>query len=234
VNEREHARIEELLAGYALRSLEGDDAAEADRLLADHVPTCAACRETLGAFARVAGDLALAAPVIEPPETLLPRLQRELEPRVRRFQPARLAAIAASVALVVVIGGVGLSQLGRDDVPLTQLSAQDLQQAVELSQREDARTTDLGAATEVSAPGLGHFFVYGTAVPAPAAGSVYRLWLIRGAEHRYLGDFVPSPGGDVVLRVDVDPSGWERVLVTMEPAGSEPSSPGQPAWQAAG
>jgi hypothetical protein len=67
VSDEDHGRIEELLAGYALRSLEGSDAADADRLLADHVPACAGCRQTLDAFVAIAGDLALDAPVLPPP-----------------------------------------------------------------------------------------------------------------------------------------------------------------------
>ena len=78
---QEHDRIDELLAGYALRSLTGEDAAEADRLLSQHVPDCARCRETLLALSDTVADLALAAEPIAPPETLLPRLHRELEPR---------------------------------------------------------------------------------------------------------------------------------------------------------
>ena len=37
----DHERIDELLAGYVLRRLSGEDAAEADQLLSDHVPSCA-------------------------------------------------------------------------------------------------------------------------------------------------------------------------------------------------
>ena len=37
-----HEAIEELLAGYVLRSLSGEDAARADHLLSDHVPQCPA------------------------------------------------------------------------------------------------------------------------------------------------------------------------------------------------
>jgi len=42
----DHERIDELLAGYVLLSLSGEDAAEADRILVDHVPSCATCRAT--------------------------------------------------------------------------------------------------------------------------------------------------------------------------------------------
>jgi predicted anti-sigma-YlaC factor YlaD len=54
----DHDRIEELLAGYVLRSLSGDDAREADRLLSEHVPSCPACRATLNDFQALMGEMA--------------------------------------------------------------------------------------------------------------------------------------------------------------------------------
>ena len=226
----DHASVEELLAGYALDGLTGEDAAHAQDLLDEHLPGCATCRSTLDAFHAVRGDLALTADPIPPPETLLPRLHRELEPRARRRNPARIVAVAASVVLVVGLGGTALTQLDTNGATLTQLSAQDLGQALELADRDDATTTDLGPATEVSAPGIDHFYVYSDDVPPPPAGNVYRLWLVRGDETRYVGDFVPAPDGSVVLRVNAEPDDWDRVLVTSEPAGSTPSTPGAPAW----
>ena len=52
----DHTAIEELLAGYVLRSLTGEDASEADRLLSDHVPICSLCRQTLAGFLGIAND----------------------------------------------------------------------------------------------------------------------------------------------------------------------------------
>ncbi|HSL12449.1 MAG TPA: anti-sigma factor [Actinomycetota bacterium] len=229
----EHARIEELLAGYALDGLAGEDAADAEALLEHHVPGCLTCRSTLRAFGAIRGDLGLVADPMSPPDTLLPRLHRELEPRARRRNPARLAAVAASIVLVVGLGGLGLTRLDGDGATLTQLSAADIGQALELAGREGATMNDIGPATEVSAPGMDHFYVYGETVPAPPPGEVYRMWLVRGEEFRYVGDFLPAPDGAVVLRVDADPDDWDRVVVTTETAGSAPTSPGATAWDAA-
>ena len=74
----DHEQIDELLAGYVLRSLSGEDAARADRLLSEHVPTCARCRATLADFQAIMADLALEAAPLAPPDALLPRLHREL------------------------------------------------------------------------------------------------------------------------------------------------------------
>ena len=75
----DHERIDELLAGYVLLSSLGEDAAEADRILAEHVPSCGRCRATLNELQAVSGDLALAAAPVDPPETLPPRIHRAID-----------------------------------------------------------------------------------------------------------------------------------------------------------
>ena len=51
-------------------------------------------------------------------------------------------------------------------------------------------------------------------------------------EVTYLGDFLPPPG-EMMLEVTVDRTRYDRLLVTVEPLGSTPSEPGEPAWGAA-
>jgi hypothetical protein len=75
-----HEAIEELLAGYVLRALSDEDAALADGLLLDYLPSCTGCRDTLATFQRIAADLALAVPAVAPPESLLLKLTQELGP----------------------------------------------------------------------------------------------------------------------------------------------------------
>src|SRR5207247_277132 len=72
----DHDRIEELLAGYVLLGLSGEDAVEADRLLSEHVPSCPRCRDAMAGFQAVGGDLALAVPPAQPPDLVLPRIRR--------------------------------------------------------------------------------------------------------------------------------------------------------------
>src|SRR5205814_7768874 len=80
-------RIEELLAGHALGALSGEDRARADRLLAEHVPTCDVCRAWPGKSLLISGDLALATPPVAPPEIQWRRLSKEViappTPRLR-------------------------------------------------------------------------------------------------------------------------------------------------------
>lgn len=233
-----HDAIDELLAGYVLRGLSGPDAAEADHLLTEHVPGCVQCKTTLEAFGAVAADLALATPAIRPPDTLLPRLHRELEPRsarggrAGRWSPARLVAAAAGFVLVLGAGGLAVTQLGGGNV--STLASADLQQALQFATQAGATTTDLGPAREIAAPGVEEFYIYGMHVAQPPAGSVYRLWVQSATETVHLGDFVPTPDGTVLLRVAIDPTAYDRVIVTVEPADSEASEPSEPAWEAAG
>src|SRR4029453_4436603 len=71
----DHVRIQELMAGYVLDGLSGEDAVEADRLLSEHVPSCPLCRDQLAGFQAVAGDLALAVSPAQPPDLLLPKIR---------------------------------------------------------------------------------------------------------------------------------------------------------------
>jgi anti-sigma-K factor RskA len=228
-----HEAIDELLAGYVLRGLSGPDAEEADRLLTEHAPGCATCRATLDAFGAVAADLALEAPSVRPPETLLPRLHREIESRrgaERRWSSRRLIAVAASVVLVVGIGGAAMTQLGGSNT----VAQADLQNVVNML-TSGGHATDLGQghAQEITAPGVRELYIYGDDVPMPPSGSVYRLWAVSRVGAEYLGEFVPGPDGLVVLRVDIDPATFEKLLVTVEPRGSQATTPGNAAWQAA-
>jgi anti-sigma-K factor RskA len=233
-----HDSIDELLSGYALRTLSGEDATEADRLLSEHVPSCAACRQTLDAFRAVTADLALDARPADPPETLLPRLHREMEPRgrrVARWQPARLVAAAAGLVFVVSLGGVALLQSGDGGVTggpqdFVTMRNGDIAEAVQFATKRDAQQTPMGQAMEYERPGVERFYVLGTEVPQPPTGMVYALWLVSGSETTLLGSFVPDPAtGLVVLRIDLDPTGVDTLFVTLEPAGATPVSPGPPA-----
>ena len=110
----DHERIEELLTGYALLALEGEDAAEADRLLSEHVPSCPTCREMLAGLRAVTGELALVPAPATPPDLTLARIHREMGhvpvPRRRR---AGMLALAASVVALVGLAGLSVSLGGR-------------------------------------------------------------------------------------------------------------------------
>lgn len=230
----DHDETDALLAGYVLGSLSGEDAAEVERLLSEHVPECDECRATLDAFQGLTGEIGMSAAPSAPPETLLPRLHRSLDGGRRRglpsWSPARL--VAAAAAAVVVVGAAGLVITQSGDAAQPQLLSQaDLAQVRDFKARPETQVVDLGEANELAAPGLEELYVMGQNVSEPPTGSTYRLWAVNGESATWLGDFTPS-NGVVVLRVAVDPMTVD-LLVTVEPIGSQPSEPGEPAWDAA-
>jgi hypothetical protein len=229
-----HDDVEELLAGYVLRSLSGEDAVEADRILTEHVPGCAECRATLDAFQAVAGDLALDAPVASPPDTLRARLRKELEPRGRaggRWTPGRIVAVAASVVLVAGIGGIALSQGGEGLVAGDGLARANLRDVANAATNPSATQHGLGQhATEIVSPATEKLYVYGADVPSPPAGTVYRLWAGSLDRAQYIGDFLPNEDGTVILEVTLPASSVGSLFVTVEAADSPPTVPGEPAW----
>jgi Anti-sigma-K factor rskA len=229
----DHEAIQELLAGYVLWSLSGDDAAEADRVLSEHVPGCDECRATLDAFHAVAGDLALDAPVVAPPDTLRARLQRELEPRVAsRWNAGRIVAIAASVVVVVGVGAVALTR-GGGGLANGQIAHAELRDIASAAVNPDTSREQLGGnATELVSPATEKLYVYGVGVSQPPPGMVYRLWTVSPdtQDATYIGDFLPADDGMLLLEITIPASSVGQLLVTIEPAGSEPTTPGQPAW----
>jgi hypothetical protein len=230
-------RADELLAGYALRSLSGDDATEADRLLSEHVPGCARCRQTLLAFSDTVADLALGVDPVAPPETLLPRLHRELEPRTARPAPGRWVAVASGVAAILVVGGLTVS-LGLRAGDL-QTSNDLLGDALAFSQRPDADMARLNTSgptelSAISAPDVDHFFLVGSQLPAAPAGFVYGVWLSdqSGIETVYAGSFLPA-SDTTVVRVPFDRFRFDVVFVTLEREGTVPNEPGDVIWEEA-
>lgn len=225
-----HERIEELLAGYVLRSLSGADAAEADLLLSDHVPGCRRCRESLDDFQRLSADLAFAAEPMAPPETLLPRLHHELEPQAPKRRPMQLFAVAAGVVAVVGLAGLTVSQSIR--ATNADVRADDLANAVGFATRDDARMVEVGPVQGISAPGENHFYVMGENVPSPPAGAVYRVWLVSGDAPKFVGDFLPE-AGDVFLSIPFDPSRYDDLWISIEPSDAPTGEPSSAEWWSA-
>jgi len=218
----DHGSIEELLAGHVLRSLTGADAAEADRLLTEHLPGCIECRTTLEDFRRLSGDMGLAAGPVTPPETLLPRVRRELDAGGARRRPLRFVAVAAGVAAVVGLASIGVSQNIRANN--ADVRADSMAEAAVLASRPDARMVDVGPMQELSAPGEEILYVMGDGVPMPPEGSVYRAWIVNDGTPTFVGEFLPEEGR-VFLEIPFDPAVHDDLWISVEPADAPTDEP---------
>ena len=231
----DHERIEELLAGYALLSLEGEDAAEADRLLSEHVPGCARCRRTLADFQALSGDLALATAPADPPETMLPRIHRAMDEvplEGRRPRRGALIAVAASAVALVAMGGLSLVMGNRlNDAQTRAGTALEIisamrssgSQAVPIAPEGD--TPQESALIEVSAPQVRRLYIASENCPEPGPGHAYQLWLGSGGKWVPVGPMFRPEDGVVLLEVPVDVSRFDAIWISEEVEGTPVSEP---------
>jgi hypothetical protein len=234
----DHDRIDELLAGYVLRALEGEDAAEAERLLAEHVPGCPTCRSTLQELQETASDLALAATPARPPDLLLTRLHRDIkEDRGLRRRPVgSWIWMGAAVAVVglTVWNAVLNSRLSNEVDTKKKIAT-----AVSVLSEPGFRTVSFDTKKQVAShmraafrPGDARVVLFGNNIPQPRPGDVYRLWLGNHGQFVSRGSFVPEEGL-VVLMFSIDLSRYDEILITEERAGVPPPQPsGQRHWSA--
>jgi len=250
-----HEHIKELLAGYALRALEGEDAEEVERLLLEHVPGCPVCRATLDDFQNLMGDLALAAPPVEPPDLMLPRLRRSLAaPPVGRGRRVAVWVVAAAVVVVAALSGWSFLLNGRVSMAerrqaalsrmIGTLMGENDSQMVRLhTGKEMAPATPPATPAPVEMgepsvlityqPGVRHIWFFGMGVPQPTLGNVYEIWLGRSGLFVPSGRFVPGQDGLVEVFVAADLSQYDEIAVTEEPESALSATPsGAVRWDA--
>jgi len=236
----DHDRIEELLAGHALGSLEGEDRVEADRLLIEHVPTCDTCRAFLESSTRISGDLALGAPPVAPPDLVWRRLRKEvLAPPAPRRRRALFTWSSAVAAAAVVVGLAAWNTSLNTRLSNEARSQRNVSTAIGTIADPTAKklrldsTTEPGPLTGAYTTHEAHLTIVGVDVPDPAPGRVYRVWLIGVSGNRQAGDFRPTDGL-VVLNLTVDPSLFSRLVITEEPSGRPgPGPAGVQRWSTA-
>jgi hypothetical protein len=232
----DHERFEELLAGYALLSLEGEDAAEADRLLSEHVPGCPRCRGMLADFQALTGDLALATGPADPPETMLPRIHRAMDEvplQGRRPRRGALVAVAASAVALVALGGLSLvlgNRLNeaqtRAGTALEILSAMQSSGSQPVPVAPQGETPQWSGLVEISVPEIRTIYVASSECPEPAPGHAYQLWLGSEGQWVPVGQMFWPEDGVVLLELsDVDATRYDAIWISEEIAGSPPSVP---------
>jgi Anti-sigma-K factor rskA len=241
---QDHEQIEELLAGYALLALSGDDAARADRILTEHVPGCARCRRTLADFRALAGELALATPSVEPPETALAGIHRAIDDvplAGGRRRRGTLVGLAASVVALIAMGGLSLVLGGRLNEAQTQAgTALEIVSAMRSPGAQPVQLEPQGdlppdsGIVEVSAPDIRRLYLAADAAPAPMPGRAYQLWLGADGEWTAVGDPFWPDDGVILLEIVVDVARYDAIWITEEPLGTVPTDPSTDGrtWQA--
>jgi Anti-sigma-K factor rskA len=226
----DHQRAQEMLAGHALHALPDSERAEADRLLARHVPGCEQCRMAQESFALVAGDLAFAPRPVEPPALLGARLRRSGRSRRKGRRREQMAAAAVALALV---GGLAAwnTHLAAQVARAEHARALEGEVIAAVTQPESqvipltASGSAMAGSRVVAAwvPGKGRLYLFGS-LPDLPHHHVYHVWLRRGGTYDNGGTFEPD-AGHVYVRVEADPARVDAVVVTQEPAGTKQKSP---------
>ncbi len=107
------AELREVSVELALGDLSGSERADA----VTHLGSCPMCGQLVGDLTRVAEELLLLAPELEPPPGFESRVLASLieEARPRRFRLRSLLAAAAAVVMLAVGGGLVVQAVDHDD-----------------------------------------------------------------------------------------------------------------------
>ena len=190
-----HSEFEELAAGYVLGALEPDDEHDFQR----HLDGCATCEATVRELEAVAGELAYAAPPVDPPDTLWAGIRRQIEPEAppggatqRRARPARTGrrgprllpglAAAAAILMVAVLSVWNLSL--RDENAAIRDRVAALERATQLANDPNASLVTMdevpgpeGAqATVIASSRQDRGVLLVESLPPLARDRVYELW----------------------------------------------------------
>jgi anti-sigma-K factor RskA len=187
-----HSEFEELAAGYVLGALEPDDEHDFRR----HLDGCATCEANVRELEAVVGELAYAAPSVDPPDTLWAGIRREIEPESARraatpgAAPRRRAsrrllpglAAAAAILLVVALSVWNLSL--RDENAAIRDRVAALERATQLANDPSAKLVTMdevpgpeGAqATVIASSRQDRGVLLVQSLPPLARDRVYELW----------------------------------------------------------
>ena len=195
-----HSEYEELAAGYVLRALEPDD----EHTFQEHLGGCPVCEANVRELEAVAGELAYAAPPVEPPDSLWAGIRRQVRPEAARRPaipavPAAAAggprlrllpalATAAAVLLLVVLSLWNLNLRDQNAAYRARVAA--LEQAAQLANDPTASLValegDAGAAgaraTVICATRQDKGVLLVQDLPPIQRNRVYELWRLPGGD----------------------------------------------------
>lgn len=242
---------EELLAGYVLGALDGDDLREME----EHLATgCEECHRQLDLWRGDLEELAASLPPAAPSPATRRSLLRRVEAARRRSLLRRWVLPVAAALAVLIWGGWRQVRLV-DEVDRLRAERGRLAQQVSLLdfQVRSARTELAEALSILAAPrsqsvrlagldqtpgALGYAFVdprqgkavfYAFHLPPVATGKTYELWWIAGGRPVRAGTFDVDHEGNGRLRVEGVAPGAEAPIwaVTIEPWGGtdQPTGP---------
>jgi Anti-sigma-K factor rskA len=229
----DHERVESLLAAGALGGLDGDEAELRERALLEHVPECERCRRAHEEYEALAGDLALAAVPVEPPDGLRARLRRTVRAG-RSRRPGRTRAwIVGSAAAVAILGMASLASWNlvlADSLGDTRLRQGWLVDAMTTLGNPSSEVVPLGGGTDVTAAVMyveGREGLYLVAAHLPDTEGVYRVWFVS-ASRTWSPGILETDFGTGMLPVDTSIERWDWVMVTEEPDTDSPTPAASP------
>lgn len=214
-----------LATPYALHAV---DDGEVERHLADAPPEVA--RQFADEVAAVRESMARvsAATALEPPAYLRDRVLAAVSPAVvRELRPRRWrnAALAAAAAVVVAAGGIGIGVALRPPAP-TPTTAQQVFAAPDVRTVSGPIPTG-GTATVVFSKERNAGVLVMNNVAPPEAGSVYQMWLLRGAGPESAGTMDAAAVAPSTTAVLPDLGDATALAFTVEPGkgSTAPTTP---------
>jgi anti-sigma-K factor RskA len=242
-----HSEYEELAAGYVLGALEPDD----EHAFIQHLGGCAICEANVRELETVAGELAYAAPPVDPPDTLWAGIRREIRPeavrrgavpavvsgtrtgggRGRRLLPGLVAA--AAIVLVVVLSLWNLNLRDQNAIYRDRVAA--LERVTQLANDPNAALITLAnpagsaaQATVIASSPQDRGVLVVEDLPPLQRGRVYELWGVPGgkfADAQKALVFVPLRRGVHTYEFKVPIQPGTVFAITDEPGPTGSSKP---------
>ncbi|MDW4571499.1 anti-sigma factor [Microbacterium sp. M3] len=160
------------------------------------------------------------APFVEPAPTTT-----TIQAVERRNWTRGLLALAASVALLVVLGFGAATVNEYVNRPPEVVALQQIEDAPD-SQTATAQLTDGGTATAHWSASVGQAVLVTTGLPALADDQSFEMWFVRDGQAVSAGTFEPRAGGETTALLDGTVQEGDTIAVTVEPVGGAPD--GQP------